>query len=299
MGNGDSVSFSAERAIRLRRTASILKLDDPEAAMSFTDRLAREQYGWTRDFATRVVAEYERYFLLMALSERPVTPSESVDQAWHLHLVYTRSYHEWCEALSGQYIHHGPTKGGSAEGTRFEGQYGYTLALYEAVFGEAPPSDIWPAAEIRFSPAERAVWVRPAAMASAPRPNLRTILLCALLIGVVLGSLLTVAGRYSLGIFEATHAQSQGESRSDSLSDQDGSSGFESFVGVAAFCAIGAVVVLAGMAKTAKPGRRDGGNGGDGGGGGCGSFWGGDGCSSDGGSGCSSGCGGGCGGCGG
>jgi hypothetical protein len=91
--------------------AEALQLNDPSAVMNFTARLQREQFGWSRPFADRVTREYIRFLILAAISDRQVTPSEAVDQAWHLHIVYTESYHEWCEALFGRYLHHGPTKG--------------------------------------------------------------------------------------------------------------------------------------------------------------------------------------------
>src|SRR5690242_10295867 len=60
-------------------------LDDPEAKMPFSCRLARDN-GWSHDYACRVIAEYKRFCYLALVAGHPVTPSEEVDQAWHLHL---------------------------------------------------------------------------------------------------------------------------------------------------------------------------------------------------------------------
>lgn len=65
-----------------------LQLNDPASALNFTARLQREQYGWTRPYAERVTREYTRFLVLAALSDRQITPSEAVDQAWHLHIIY-------------------------------------------------------------------------------------------------------------------------------------------------------------------------------------------------------------------
>jgi hypothetical protein len=149
-------------------------IDGEPVALTFPRRLAREN-GWTVSFATRVVAEYKRYVYLAMTAGHPVTPSEHVDQAWHLHLTYTRSY--W-ERLNGAILpvplHHHPTRGGSSEDARFDDWYRRTLASYERVFGTAPPADIWPAAERRFGHdlAWRRVntrdhWVVPKAAAAA------------------------------------------------------------------------------------------------------------------------------------
>ena len=126
---------------------------DGGAALSFSKRLARDN-GWTLAFAQRVVLEYKRFVYLAATCGHPVTPSDEVDQAWHLHLVYTRSYwDELCGEVLGFALHHGPTKGGAAEGHKFQDWYARTLQSYAAAFGTLPPADIWPAAAVRFGEA--------------------------------------------------------------------------------------------------------------------------------------------------
>ncbi len=127
-----------------------LSIDPPGAALSFAARLGREN-GWTPRYAARVVGEYRRFLFLAATATDPVTPSDAVDQAWHLHLTYTRSYwDDLCGGVLGRALHHGPTAGGQAEATRYREQYAATLDRYRRAFGEVPPSDIWPAVEQRF-----------------------------------------------------------------------------------------------------------------------------------------------------
>jgi uncharacterized protein (TIGR04222 family) len=131
-------------------------------------RLAREN-GWELAFARRVVDEYKRFVYLAMTAGHEVTPSDEVDQAWHLHLTYTRSYwDELCGKTLGRPLHHGPTRGGQAEGERFREQYAQTLASYRTAFGQEPPPDVWPAASIRFGEAtefvrvnRRRVWLIP------------------------------------------------------------------------------------------------------------------------------------------
>ena len=126
-----------------------------DASLSFTDRLAREN-GWENGFAARVVEEYRRFCFLAMTAGHPVTPSEEVDQAWHLHLLYSENYwHEFCAGILGRPLHHGPTRGGPSEGDKFSDWYQATLDSYLRVFGEEPPADIWPAADERFRDAHR------------------------------------------------------------------------------------------------------------------------------------------------
>jgi hypothetical protein len=133
----------------------------PDAALSFVARLAREN-GWTSAHAQRVITEYKRFCFLAATAGHQVTPSDAVDQAWHLHLTYTRDYWDrFCPDVLGRALHHGPTAGGSAEEHRFFAQYAETLASYETMFGQAPPPDLWPPAAQRLRDDPRARRVHP------------------------------------------------------------------------------------------------------------------------------------------
>lgn len=128
---------------------SAVPLDVEDAAFPFSARLARDN-GWSEIFARRVIEEYRRFCYLAVTSGREVTPSDEVDQAWHLHLTYSRHYWgTWTEAL-GAPLHHGPTAGGGQERSRYRDNYEATLARYEEAFGETPPSDIWPSVHDRF-----------------------------------------------------------------------------------------------------------------------------------------------------
>ena len=127
--------------------------DESGASLDFSRRLAREN-GWTYAFSRRVVEEYKRFLFLAMCAGHPVTPSDEVDQAWHLHLVYTRSYwNELCAEVLRRPLHHGPTRGGAQEGVKFGEWYAKTRASYARFFGEATPEDIWPDASIRFGEA--------------------------------------------------------------------------------------------------------------------------------------------------
>ena len=120
------------------------EIDQPGVSFPFSARLARDQ-GWDRGFARRVCDEYKRFLWLAVKAGHPVTPSEEVDEAWHLHLCYTRSYwDDLCGKLLGKPLHHGPTEGGRDEDEKFADWYGRTLDSYRRHFGEEPPTDIWP-----------------------------------------------------------------------------------------------------------------------------------------------------------
>lgn len=126
-------------------------LDDEASEFKFSDRLAREN-GWSIAYSKRVIEEYKRFLYLSAEAGHPVTPSVDVDEVWHLHLCYTRSYwHDLCRDILDFPLHHGPTKGGGEERSKFNQWYQKTLDSYEEHFNSKPPADIWPVPSVRFA----------------------------------------------------------------------------------------------------------------------------------------------------
>src|SRR5688572_17471368 len=120
-------------------------LDEPGAAFPFSERLAKEN-RWTPKRARRAIEEYKRFMFLGCAAGHPVAPSEDVDQVWHLHLVYTKSYwKDFCGEVLKQPFHHEPTRGGADESVKFGAWYENTLQSYRKFFGEEPPVEFWPA----------------------------------------------------------------------------------------------------------------------------------------------------------
>lgn len=131
------------------------------ASLTFAQRLAREN-RWSSAFAERVIREYKRFCYLAVTAGHEVTPSDAVDQAWHLHLTYSRDYWErFCPEVLGTSLHHGPTAGGTVERRRYYDQYAATLKSYEETFAEPPPPDIWREAKRRFAIDPKAFRVNP------------------------------------------------------------------------------------------------------------------------------------------
>lgn len=152
----------------LWQALSAYRVGPEDAALTFEARLAREN-GWSAADAERVYGEYLKFCYLAMTAGHEVTPSDAVDQAWHLHLTYTRDYWErFCPQVLGQVLHHGPTAGGQAEGARYFEQYARTLHSYEAAFGP-PPQDVWPNAARRFGHDPFALRVNPRDVVIVPR----------------------------------------------------------------------------------------------------------------------------------
>ncbi|WP_237480847.1 TIGR04222 domain-containing membrane protein [Lichenibacterium dinghuense] len=177
------------------------------AALTFAGRLARD-HGWSLAAARAAIDEYRRFCFLALRAGTEVTPSEEVDEVWHLHLTYSRDYWlVWCRDVLRRDLHHRPTLGGSAEGRRFAEQYAGTLAGYEAWFGP-PPADLWPGSAERFGRPRFRIVDR-ATHVAAPRPRTVLARLQRLARSVVPGVLLALvsvrsASAASLGVLDLT-----------------------------------------------------------------------------------------------
>jgi hypothetical protein len=119
-----------------------MELNQSDLPLNFTKRLARENL-WEVEFASRVHDEYLRFVILAGVAGHPVTPSEAVDEAWHLHLTYTRSYwDDMCGGILGSPLHHDPTGGTVDDQKKYVNWYEDTLSSYRKIFAEVPPADI-------------------------------------------------------------------------------------------------------------------------------------------------------------
>lgn len=110
--------------------------DDPSDVYGFTLRLANENL-WTRDFTHKAIEEYKRFMYLATISETMVSPSHIIDQVWHLHLIYTKSYDNFCDIL-GKKIQHVPATHNPKEGRIFIDARQRTNDIYQSEFGEQP-----------------------------------------------------------------------------------------------------------------------------------------------------------------
>ncbi|MGR9106295.1 MAG: TIGR04222 domain-containing membrane protein [Gammaproteobacteria bacterium] len=135
----------------LWKRISAFQLDESAAAFPFSARLAQENC-WSKSEASEAIREYKRLIFLGLVAGHPVAPSDEVDQVWHLHLTYTRSYWErWCGETLGKPFHHIPTQGGPEESVKYAEWYAKTLESYRCWFSEDPPKRFWPPVEQRFA----------------------------------------------------------------------------------------------------------------------------------------------------
>lgn len=119
-------------------------LDDDESEFPFSLKLAKEQ-GWDYGFTLRAMEEYKRFMYLCTVRTKTTSPSVCVDQVWHMHLLYTRSYWDvFCAQVLEKRIHHGPSTGGKISREIHILAYSETLNSYFEEFDEPAPVEFWP-----------------------------------------------------------------------------------------------------------------------------------------------------------
>jgi hypothetical protein len=114
--------------------------DQTPSEYDFTLRLAHENY-WTQNFTKQVILEYKKFMYLAAVSDMMVSPSEIVDTVWHQHLIFTKSYSEFCTIL-GKQIQHIPSTHNKKDLQKFKIAKERTTKLYETHFGKQSET-IW------------------------------------------------------------------------------------------------------------------------------------------------------------
>ena len=71
----------------------------PSKTETFQERLSSE-HDLTEESARRLVEEYRRFLYLKAIDGGSLTPSERVDQAWHLHMeIAGEGWAQFCDEV--------------------------------------------------------------------------------------------------------------------------------------------------------------------------------------------------------
>ena len=103
------------------------------AQIQFHNKLASDN-GWCELFAKRVEEEYRKFLFLSVVADHMISPSDEVDQAWHLHQLYSENYEQFCQQVLKRKLYHQPTQGGSAEDAKFDDLYSKTKTTYAQYF---------------------------------------------------------------------------------------------------------------------------------------------------------------------
>lgn len=71
-------------------------------------------YNWPTKAAEEVALEYTKFLLQCYNDENEgkeftPPPPTVVDIFWHMHILFTKKYHQDCQDIFGYYLHHDPT----------------------------------------------------------------------------------------------------------------------------------------------------------------------------------------------
>ncbi len=121
-----------------------------DPSFPFVDRLASEN-EWSIRYAKAVIEEYKRFIYLSALSEQQLIPSDEVNQAWLLHLTYTRHYWVDFRKLVGANLHYTPFNPKGVNVDQLSEAYEYTKQMYRDEFHTEPRPQVWPPVSQRFN----------------------------------------------------------------------------------------------------------------------------------------------------
>lgn len=101
-------------------------------------KLAKEK-GWSKRSAELASQQYRNYLYLQKKYGHhfKLIPSKDIDTFWHLHILDTKKYHQDCQAIFGQYLHHKPFyEGIEVKLTDKQNPFSITQELYYQEYNE-------------------------------------------------------------------------------------------------------------------------------------------------------------------
>lgn len=138
MAELEASSIDESELEALWQRVNSFQMNDADAEYTFTNSLC-DLASWDEAFANIAIQEYKKFMLLQQLCPKVILhPPQTVDTVWHLHILYTRSYQEFCHALGSGFIDHEPSKGGPEEEELHHQQFLETRKHYARIFGDAP-----------------------------------------------------------------------------------------------------------------------------------------------------------------
>jgi hypothetical protein len=128
-------------------TTDPITLVDPDLAHRLTRRITTDHPDINEVTARRIIGQTAAF--LATSGQQPgqfLAPSKLVDIGWHMFILHTVEYTEFCERIAGRYLHHVPDEeeeqeapGGAVETRR------RTLAAIKAA-GYTVDPELWPPA---------------------------------------------------------------------------------------------------------------------------------------------------------
>lgn len=110
------------------------------SAKYFDINFISHYYGWSYEYTIQVIFEYER-FLQLRYIEPKLSPSDTIDKLWHIHILDTSSYFSYCIYKFKKIIHHNPADSLDKEARKI--RMANTQIKYFKKFGEYKYPQVW------------------------------------------------------------------------------------------------------------------------------------------------------------
>lgn len=101
---------------------------------------AKKQYKWSDSYAQAVLEEYQRFMHIRAL-DFGTSPTDPIDQLWHIHILYTENYYDYCMKKFGKFIHHSPDM--SLDQKARQARIRKTIKIYSQLYPSILYPEIW------------------------------------------------------------------------------------------------------------------------------------------------------------
>ncbi|MGH3793649.1 MAG: glycine-rich domain-containing protein [Pseudonocardiaceae bacterium] len=127
--------------ITARATGRSLVSDDLFTRL--TRRIVEDE-GIDQQFAERIMDQALVFLKACAENHRTrLAPSKSVDIGWHVFVLHTRDYADFCERVAGRFIHHIPTDDETSRGQVARDTLVRTVRAIQST-GFAVDAELWP-----------------------------------------------------------------------------------------------------------------------------------------------------------
>jgi len=91
-----------------RTAADARMLISPELHATLADNMRAKFPQLTEEKADRGVGQMLAFLAACDYAGRPLSPSPLVDDFWHIFLLHSKDYAEFCEQRFGRFLHHQP-----------------------------------------------------------------------------------------------------------------------------------------------------------------------------------------------
>lgn len=95
-----------------------------------------DKYKWSEVEARECFEDLKKFLYMAVIADKPVAPTEKLDEMWHNFILYTLDYDEFCKTRLGMFVHHRPRRRDDPKSTRNMRQE--TLDFAHELFGSLP-----------------------------------------------------------------------------------------------------------------------------------------------------------------